>query len=244
MFTEYGVRPNADELSCASEVWLSGRKGITVKDTLNGLNVDSPNLRDGSGCFLLNQRIVARSRIVLLEMMEKVSIMAPDVEICYANIDSVHFSVPNIYLDSALEKLRAEASENMGSFKIEAVTRHGLWLEPGRYWLYTDIVEKYRNRSVGSRITPFKDHSIHVTSRKIGELYVPIRATVRMDRTMSATRAITFDADAGIERQRLIEIGGAPHFVEVLDQLEANQRFHISKRMEAFENLRQRLGVA
>jgi len=229
------------EPDSASETWLYGRKGITVIKTQNGLSLDAPNLHDGSACFLLNQRIVARGRIVLLEMMEKVSTIASDVEICYANIDSIHFSVPTAELASALEALRPEISGGMGSFKIEAVTRHGLWLEPGRYWLYSDTVEKFRNRSIGNRLSPFKDHDTHIASQKIGDLYVPIKIRTRMEKTMSGTRAIVFDAPASIARYTLIEIGETTSFAGVLDQLEVNRKRWTPKRMEAFQDLQSRL---
>jgi len=240
--TTYGISPNLDEPDSAVENWQDGRKGITFENTRNGMSVDAPDIQDGSACFLLNQRIVARARTALLEMMERINSIVPDVEICYVNIDSIHFSVPTKHLEKTLGPLRAEASEEMGSFKIEAVTQAGLWLEPGRYWLYSDKVEKFRNRSVGDRITPFKDHAIHVASREIGGLNVPIRMTVRMERSMSPTRVLTVDTDAGLNRQSLIGIGDDTSFAGVLDQLEQSRKLSIPKKMQAFDDLRLRMG--
>lgn len=240
--TKYGICPNEDEPDSALGNWLGGRKGITVTSIPNGLSVDAPDLQDGSACFLFNQRIVARGRVVILETMEKISSSIPDVEICYVNIDSIQFSVSTVHLTDTLGTLRANASEEMGSFKIEAITRHGLWLEPGRYWLYSDTVEKFRNRSVGDRRTPFKDHGIHVSIREIGGLHFPIRTTVRMTSSMSPTRAISLDIDAGLARQSLIEICESTSFASVLDQLEENRRLSIAKKMRAFDQLRDSMG--
>jgi hypothetical protein len=241
LLNNYGIKSNADEPDSASEIWLRGRKGITAAVTPNGLTVDAPDLLDGTAHFLLNQRIVARGRICILEAMERISNSVPDVEICYVNIDSIHFSLPTIHLANTLASLEAEASKEMGSFRIESVTRHGLWLEPGRYWLYSEIVEKFRNRGVSDRVKPFKDHAIHVTSRKIGDLHIPIRMTIRMDRTMSDTRSVIDDVHVGIARQSLIEVGNASSFVGVLEQLDVNQKTSISKRIRAFEDLRVRV---
>jgi len=192
--TKYGISPPDDEPEVATDIWLQGRKGIKFDVKDSSTMVQGPNLNDGSACHLLGQRIVARGRTVLLEMMERILDSAPDVEICYTNIDSIHFSLPTKYLELVTTWLQSDCSDAMGSFKIEAITRHGLWLEPGRYWLYSDVVEKFRNRSVGDREHPFKDHAIHVISRQLGKLYVPIRVTLRMEQTMSPLRSLTLNS--------------------------------------------------
>lgn len=241
--TKYGICPNSDEPESALKNWLDGRKGVSVTDTPNGLLVDGPETADGSACFLLNQRIVAHGRIALLEMMEQISGMATEVEICYVNIDSIHFSVPTISLASTLEVLRNQASEEMGSFKIESVTAHGLWLEPGRYWLYSDKVEKFKNRSIGDQNTPFKDHATHVLSHEIDGLHVPMKMTARMDRSMSATRAIFSDIETKHTRQHLMKIGGGSSFANVLDQLEENRKISIPQKMKAFYDLKHHIDL-
>lgn len=238
---EYGIDSPNDEAEAAANIWLQGRKGIklSVKDGFTV--IQGPNLYDGSACFLLGQRIVARGRIVLLEMMERILDSVPKVEICYTNIDSIHFSLPTEHLGSVLGWLKSESSDAFGSFKIESVTRSGLWLEPGRYWLYSDDVVKFRNRSVGDQLQPFKDHSIHVVNRQIGDLHVPIKATLRMERSMSPSRSLTRDSKSGLCHQRLIEIGNSTTFEDVLDKLEQNQRLATPIRIAAFEDLRRRM---
>ena len=241
---EYGVDPPKDEPEIASNIWLDGRKGIRLSSKDSFTIVQGPNTHDGSACFVLGQRIVARGRIVLLEMMERILDSAPNIEICYTNIDSIHFSLPTEYLEPVLAWLKSECSDALGSFKIECVTRHGLWLEPGRYWLYSDDVEKFRNRSVGDQKQPFKDHAIHVVSRQLGQLHVPIRSKLRMERTMSPSRSLTMGADTGLIRQRLIEIGNATTVEEVLHELEQNQERSTPIRMAAFADLRERINAS
>jgi hypothetical protein len=238
----YGIDTPTDEPDTAAYTWLDGRKGVAVAERGDFVEVQGPNLRDGSACHLLGQRIVARGRIVLLEMMERILASAPEVQICYANIDSVHFSLPTSHLERVQALLEAEASDAMGSFKIESVAQYGLWLEPGRYWLYSDAgVDKFRNRSVGDRRHPFRDHAIHVASRRIRDLHVPVRATLRMERTMSAARSLEITADDGLARQRLIEVGHETTFWQVLDELEKNQQQAVPMRMKAFVRLREKM---
>lgn len=234
----FGVSQSKDEPANAFEHWLDGRKGITLKQGPNGVYVSAPELQDGSACFLFNQRIVARARVVVLEMMERICGNFPDVEICYVNIDSIHFSFPEKHREKVLGFLQAEASDEMGSFKIEAITRHGLWLEPGRYWLYSNKIEHFRNRGVGDRRTPFKDHAIHVASRKIDELHIPIKKTIWMQRSMSQAISIEIDHDTGLHRQNLVEVGDKSSFSSILDQLEENRKLSIPNKIQAFEDLR------
>lgn len=66
---EYGIDPPEDEPEVAANVWLHGRKGIKLCVEDGFTNLQAPNTDDGSACFVLGQRIVARGRILLLEMM-------------------------------------------------------------------------------------------------------------------------------------------------------------------------------
>ncbi|KEZ21327.1 hypothetical protein CP98_00004 [Sphingobium yanoikuyae] len=234
----YGIDVPIDEPEAATDIWLDGRRGVTLDHGSNGTKVRGPDLRNGSACHLLGQRIVARGRIMLLEMMERILVRAPNVQICYANIDSIHFSLPTSHLDDVIAWLECEASDAMGSFKIEVVTQHGLWLEPGRYWLYSEKdVVKFKNRSVGDQQQPFKDHAIHVASRRIGDLDVPVRMTLNMEHTMSPLCSIQTGIGDGLSHQRLIEVGDSTTFLDVISEIEHNQCHAIPARMAAFKDL-------
>lgn len=236
----FGVLTRKDGLPAISTSWLQGWKRITLTETENGVISDTPNLCDGTACFLFNQRIVARSRVTLLGMMEKISGIAEDVEICYANIDSIHFSIPSDHLTTTLDVLDCEASDEMGDFRIDAVTDHGLWLEPGRYWLYSATVEKFRNRAIGQRRGPFADFSIHVVNRSIDNLNVPIRIKLDMQSSISDTRSIAESDKNGLANQRLVSVGAKTSFSEILVELESNRIRCIPHKMNAFRNLKTR----
>jgi len=236
---DYGITLLGDEPDDATDMWLQGRRGIRVIEKKGVTHVQGPNLRDGSACHLLSQRIVARGRILLLEMMERIANSAPEIEICYTNIDSIHFSLPTEHLESVLAWLNSECTDAMGSFKIEAITKHGLWLEPGRYWLYSNDVTKFRNRCADNLQLPFKDYAIYVANRKLGKLHVPIKVVLRMNRTMSPLRSLVVDPGKGILRQRLIEVGNTTTFEEVLNELEKNYHHSIPIRMTALAKLRE-----
>jgi len=232
----YGISPPADEPTAATEAWIRRTKRLAMSWTTEGAVVVGPKRGDPSTCHMLGQRTVAHGRVHLLELMERVLALGPDTDICYANIDSVHFTVPSTRSDEVLTHLRADASDEMGAFKIEAVTQHGLWLEPGRYWLYSNGVEKFKNRSLGDGDHPFRDRAVYVTSRQIGDLHIPIRVTVRMDKSMSHLRTLHQDND-GIVRQRLIERGSEASFSETLNLLENSRASATALRLDAFRAL-------
>lgn len=175
--------------------------------------------------------------------MEKIARFSSDVEIAYCNIDSIHFSVPKHTLAGVLGQLQAEASEEMGSFKIEAVADHGLWLELGRYWLYSSSVEKFRNRGIGDGTNPFKDRSVHVASRWIDGLHIPIRAQIDLASSMSDATDLIRDEAAGLARQRPVGIRDATRFEDVLKALERNRRIAVPEKLAAFERLRSRMAA-
>lgn len=238
----FGISPPDDEPVAATDAWISRSQRFSIAGSEAGVRIVGPSASqdDGSTCFMLAQRIVAHGRIHLLGLMERVLALGPEVDICYVNIDSIHFSVPTDRLDEILACLRTEASSDMGAFKIEAVTAHGLWLEPGRYWLYSDKVEKFRSRGIGAGMQPFREHAFHVTSREIGGLHIPIRASVRMDKSMSHVRTVHQGND-GLVRQSLIARDTASSFSGTLDTLESSRRRDTALRLQAFRDLKCRI---
>lgn len=239
----YGIIVDTGTLSDKSERWLNGQKNISVHKDWSGVTVFAPDLYDSSVCFQFTQRVVARSRVILLEMMERLTQAEMGIEICYANIDSLHFSLPKNYISEVLETLKMEASDQLGSFRIETITRCGLWLEPGRYWLYSDRLERFRNRGIGRGQNPFMDHSMHVAVKKIGDLHIPFKLNFSMDRSMSDARAITYCSDSGLYRQKIVELTSKQELNNILETLECNRKIYIPQRIRKFERLRSRRGL-
>lgn len=237
----HGIEPSGDEPDVSVDRWLLRHGGFAVREEGGSTLLEAPSLDDGSACFMLGQRIVAKGRIRLLETMERVLSLSPSVRLCYVNIDSIHFSVADVDANEVLATLRSWSGDGLGSFKIDAVTRCGLWLEPGRYWLYSDGVDKFRNRSVGDRSRPFRDHAIHVTNRRVGDLHVPVRMTLRMEKTMSDARSLSHASDGMIE-QHMVEVSAESSYSSVLDALGTNRSLHVPTRLAAFRRLVERMG--
>lgn len=235
--TNYGISDCKDDPFGLSAEWLKKQKGFSVIEKNSVVNCVTPNIKSRHACFLFNQRIVAQGRTNLLQMMENVHKIVPDVEICYANVDSIHFSFPKDFQRFVLDWLREGSSDEMGAYKIETIASGGLWLEPGRYWLYTDQIEKFKNKSIRHNGKAFANHSFHVASRQIGDLHIPVRLRNDMVHTMTDARSIEYDPLSGLERQKLVELKPGIMSSTILSLLEQNRREHIPRRVEAFSKL-------
>ncbi|CAM4083910.1 hypothetical protein KESI111651_01805 [Kerstersia similis] len=237
----FGIFPHAGEPMSAFCLWLSGKKGITLREQANGMELIAPALRSASACFSLSQRIVARSRTLLLEYMEKLCQLLPELEICYCNIDSIHFSIPDTRLPMIMEQLETAVSLEMGGVKVEAISKHGLWLEPGRYWLYSDNVDKFSNLGISDGVHPFKEKKIYVTGRQIDSLHIPVRITIDLPGSSSDAKTAIRDEASALTRLRFVEITQDTSYNTILSMLERNRRETIPAKLRAFHQLKQRL---
>lgn len=237
----YGISAFPDEPVSAMATWLDGRKKIFISSNYDNVTTTTPALKRAEACFSLSQRIVARGRTILLDKMEKIAALTSDVEIAYCNIDSIHFSVNKSSFASVYAALKAESSSSMGGFKIDAVTKHGLWLEPGRYWLYGQTIEKFANKGVSDNIQPFKDQKIYVKTICIEELYIPIRISISLSKTMSNERKLFKDEGSNYVRFISFNITKEMRFNDVLEILKRNYALSISIKTKAFNSLRERI---
>ncbi len=237
--SNFGIARNKGEPSKVFAGWLTGRRGITLDTRPDTVVVKHPKLAAGTACFSLSQRIVARGRTKLLEMMERLSKISKDVEICYCNIDSIHFSLPAEDSGRVLSQLKGEETQQMGGFKIEAVANHGLWLEPGRYWLYSDTLVKFANQGVNDGATPFKTYSVHVASHCIDGLDIPIKVRIEMASSLSDAKDIV-SARSGIQEHRGLLLKDTSTFNDFVTGI-AENRNSLSRKMAAFEDLRERM---
>lgn len=81
----------------------------------------------------------------MIKLIEKLYKM-DSLELCYANVDSLHISINKNEVDSLYNLLSSEISDNIGGLKVEAVASSAYWFELGRYWLLNaKNIVKYSN---------------------------------------------------------------------------------------------------
>lgn len=83
-------------------------------------------------------QIISRSRVYMLEILEKLFAF-PGLDICYVNVDGIHFSIPEFKNEDFLNVFsEIISSSELGKFKIEAIAKNGYWFGQGHYYLTSD----------------------------------------------------------------------------------------------------------
>ena len=107
-------------------------------------------------------KTVSNSRIRMMTLIEKL-LLVDSLEVCYANVDSLHISIATVDERQLMDLLSSDLSRDMGGLKIEAVATGGYWSDLGRYWLIGAAgVVKYANVLFRTKTTkhPFVDHRL------------------------------------------------------------------------------------
>jgi len=115
------------------------------------------NIESKINLFSLSRNVVANSRVKMLKTIKQFSEF-PSIEICYANVDSIHVSVASSEFDGFMKSASSLIGDNPGKLKIEAIADEGYWFDVGRYWLIKDgEVVAFKNSTLNSKSskTPF-----------------------------------------------------------------------------------------
>lgn len=217
--------------------WLDGRKGIALKQKKDHFQLKTHNTNNGSACFSLYQRTVAYSRIALLSLMEKLTTLFPEVEICYCNIDSIHFSFNKKDELRILKYLKKNASDEMGGYKIEAVARHGLWLEPGRYWLYDDSIKKYANKGLRNEKYPLNEFKTFIKNIKVDGFSIPVKRTISLANSLSDLLSIEEGCRNAVYLRKIL-LSSDTSYLQVMEEIRSNNSFSADVKMSAFNEMK------
>ncbi len=124
---------------------------FTVRDHPDGLKLRHLDLDSAGAVYCLSSGVLANARIKLLTAIERF-VAYESVEICYANIDSVHLSIAKDKLDGFLRHFEDLIGDSLGQMKVESIAERGYWFDLGRYWLLKDgRVVQFRNKGFNDR---------------------------------------------------------------------------------------------
>ena len=127
--------------------FLRNNKYFRLKKCEHGIILNYLDIKADSLLFSFSSQIIANARVKLLDTIEKF-INHNTVEICYANIDSVHISIDSSEVDNFLNVHKELISDDLGCLKIQAIADQGYWFDIGRYWLKKDgKVVLFKNKS-------------------------------------------------------------------------------------------------
>ena len=118
-----------------------------VRDHTDKLELRHLDIDTSCSVYCLSSGVLANARVKLLAAIERF-ITYDTVEVCYANIDSVHLSIEADKLDGFLRHFRDLIGDTLGKMKVETIAERGYWFDVGRYWLLKDgRVVQFRNKS-------------------------------------------------------------------------------------------------
>lgn len=127
-------------------------------------------IENSDSIYSLYSKVVSNSRVRMLTLLERL-MGIESLELCYANVDSLHVSIDRSDREALDSLLSDELSGAMGGLKVEATATSGYWSDLGRYWLISSgEVIKYSNVLFSQRHLddPFIDHRIF---KRIHSLY-------------------------------------------------------------------------
>lgn len=134
--------------------FLIRHKYFGLVRTSQGYELSYLDAGSSSNVFSLSAQVVANARLKLLQTLERF-LGQRSVELCYANIDSIHVSIHRDELASFLKQNHDIISDQLGALKIEAIADQGYWFDVGRYWLKKDgEVVLFKNKGFNHKAAP------------------------------------------------------------------------------------------
>jgi hypothetical protein len=129
---------NLDTLNLDEVVdFLTRNKYFELNRTQQGYQLIYLDAGASSNIFSLSAQVVANARLKMLQTLERF-LKHRTVELCYANVDSMHLSIHRDEVDAFFEQNRDMISDQLGALKVEAIADKGYWFDVGRYWLKKD----------------------------------------------------------------------------------------------------------
>ncbi|MDA7087077.1 hypothetical protein PH586_11840 [Pseudomonas sp. SA3-5] len=118
--------------------------GLTL--TPQGYQLSYLNAGASDTIFSLSAQVVATARLKMIKTIEQF-MRYKTVELCYANVDSIHLSMKRDEVDGFLQQNHDLISDELGALKVEAIADQGYWFDVGRYWLKkNDEVVLFKNK--------------------------------------------------------------------------------------------------
>lgn len=137
--------------------FIAHHKYFRLNRTPKGYKLTYLDIDSRANIYSLSAQVVANARMKILKTLE-IFLSYPSVELCYANVDSIHLSIRRDLADAFLEHHRGYISGELGALKIEAIADQGYWFDVGRYWLKKEgkvLIFKNKGFNTKNETEPF-----------------------------------------------------------------------------------------
>lgn len=201
-----------EEISFEEKITLlQDYKWFIFNKSKKGYKLKIINYSSNESIFSFSSQILANSRLKMIETIEKFQ-SYDSVELCYANVDSLHISIKRSELQGFLSKFDYIISDRLGDLKIQSISDRGYWFDVGRYWLIGDgIVTLFKNVMFNYNCNPNK----FLSKRKLkivcnGKLFSYVKNIyMNIENSFSYNKKLT--ADESIDNYDFVRY----HFHEV-----------------------------
>ncbi len=144
--SNYNLALDAQVAPADLQRFLSRTAYFGVRDHADGLELRHLDIDAAGTVYCLSSGVLANARVKLLTAIERF-VAYDSVEVCYANIDSVHLSIAKDRLEGFLRHFEDLIGDSLGQMKVEVIADRGYWFDVGRYWLLTNgRVVQFRNK--------------------------------------------------------------------------------------------------
>lgn len=165
-------------LRCASkeqaDTWFKTIGSVpTIKHNQIPLSNGSwllPDVHNVNIVYTWSSTISGAMRAKWLGMLTELYSICSDIQVCYANVDSLHISVPSSEWASIADSLheRSICGVEPGQWAIKTIGTSGLWLSTDKYWIFNNQ-KLVKCTSLGEN-WKLKDSMFVVKSGKIKKL--------------------------------------------------------------------------
>ncbi|MDP2139811.1 MAG: hypothetical protein Q8L20_03270 [Gammaproteobacteria bacterium] len=154
----FGVRFSEADSPLEVILFFSESRLVKVQSMRDEIRLSLIDMCSSFNVLSMSSQIVAKARLKLLSAIVELKKWR-GLEICYANVDSIHLSIEKEDLPLFLSHMEKRISDRMGDFKVHAIACRGYWFDVGRYWLFGENNELvlYKNKlfNVGGKKKPF-----------------------------------------------------------------------------------------
>lgn len=134
--------------------FLCKNKYFQIELAQTGYKLTYINTANRTCIFSLSAQVVSNARLKMLRHIETF-LSYESVELCYANVDSIHLSIHRDLANDFLDQHSNLISKKLGALKIETIADQGYWFDVGRYWLKKEgKVVAFKNKGFNYKYTP------------------------------------------------------------------------------------------
>lgn len=170
LFVEFSIKKPHNVTIVDFVKFLQVKKHFKISNINSYLELSYPDFSSNNQVHSISAQILANSRIKMMKLIEEL-VKYPTLEICYANVDSIHISIQQDCLDDFIKINKAKISDKLGDLKIQAIGNKGYWFDIGRYWIKNNddiVISANSGFNHKGNINPFIKINKKTMHNKIG----------------------------------------------------------------------------